>query len=221
MFNGLFGKASFGSRVRALIAACVIASTVNLNGAQAQVSSSGKATIDKVSNLFSVWTESSQQSVYREAAALIDYNEMAEKAMGVHWGHLSPAERRQFTATLKHIIEQRYYKRWHKVFAKGELAYKSEAPVEGDLFIRTALNVGRKNDVLIWRLSNRSGSYKVISIAVNNKDLLARLSTRLDARMKKKESFQQLLAWMRDESDVDEDEGVPKSHAISAISQKS
>jgi len=221
MFNGLFGKAAFKSKVRAVLAACVIASTLSINVAQAQVNSSGKATVDKVSNLFSVWTESSNQSVSREAAELIDYNEMAEKAMGVHWGHLNPAERRQFTATLKHIIEQRYYRRWHKVFAKGELAYKSEAPVEGDLFIRTALNVGRKHDVLIWRLSKRSGSYKVISIAVGKKDLLARLQTRLDARMKKKESFQQLLAWMRDESDVDEDEGVQKSHAISAISQKS
>ncbi len=221
MFNGLFDKAAFKSKVRAVFAACVIASTLSINVAQAQVNSSGKATVDKVSNLFSVWTESSNQSVSREAAELIDYNEMAEKAMGAHWGHLNPTERRQFTATLKHIIEQRYYRRWHKVFAKGELAYKSEAPVEGDLFIRTALNVGRKNDVLIWRLSKRSGSYKVISIAVGKKDLLARLQTRLDARMKKKESFQQLLAWMRDESDVDEDEGVPKSHAISAISQKS
>jgi ABC-type transporter MlaC component len=219
MFKGLFGKTASGARA-AIIAACVIASTVSVNVAQAQVNASGKATIDKVSNLFSVWTESSQQSVSREAAALIDYDEMAEKAMGSHWGRLNPTERRQFTATLKHIIEQRYYKRWHRVFAKGDLAFKSESPVEGDLFVRTALNVGKKNDVLIWRLSNRTGSYKVISIAVNKKDLLARLSTRLDARMKKKESFQQLLAWMRDESDVDEDQG-PKSHAISSISQKS
>lgn len=220
MFKGLFAKTFSSSAQAALIAACVIASTVSVNVAHAQVTPSGKATIDKVSNLFSVWTESSKQSVSREAASLIDYDEMAEKAMGTHWGRLSPTERRQFTATLKNIIEQRYYKRWHKVFAKGELAYKSESPVEGDLFIRTALNVGKKNDVLIWRLSNRSGSYKVISIAVNKKDLLARLSTRLDARMKKKESFQQLLAWMRDESDVDEDQG-PKSHAVSSISQKS
>lgn len=205
----------------ALAAACFVASSFSVSAHAQPVNSAGKATIEKVSNLFSVWTASSAPSVSKEAAVLIDYDEMAEKAMGVHWGRLNPVERKQFTATLRHIIEQRYYKRWHKVFARGELAYKTEQPVEGDLFVRTNLKVGKKSDVLIWRLSNRSGQYKVISIAVNRKDLLDRLSTRLDARMKKKESFQQLLAWMRDEADVDDDDDLNKSHAVSVLQTKS
>jgi phospholipid transport system substrate-binding protein len=222
MLNGFFQKVISKRNARmALLAACVVASTVCVTVAQAQVSASGKATIEKVSNLFSVWTTGSSQSVSREAAQFIDYDEMSEKAMGTHWGRLNPTERKQFTATLQHIIEQKYYKRWHKVFAKGELAYKSESPVDGDLFVRTALKMGAKNDVLIWHLSNRTGNYKVISIAVNKKDLLDRLSTRLDARLKKKESFQQLLAWMRDESDIDDDKGINKSHAVSSLPQKS
>jgi ABC-type transporter MlaC component len=201
--------ASLSLQSALVAAACFVASSLCVGDAHAEVNAGGKATIEKVSNLFSVWTGSSSQSVSREAAQLIDFDEMSEKALGAHWNTLSPTQRREFVQTLRHIIEERYYKRWHRVFAKGDLAFKSEAPVEGDLFIRTALKVGTKQDILIWRLSNKTGSYKVISIAVNKKDLLHRLSTRLDQRLRKKDSFNSLLAWMREETDVDDDDAHP------------
>jgi len=197
------------NRITRVFAIVLIAAFSNSLDARADVSAGGKATIDKVSNLFSVWNGTPNQGMFREAAQLIDYDEMSERALGAHWNKLNPTERREFVQTLQHIIEDKYYKRWHKVFVKSDVSYKAESPVDGDLLVRTDLKTAKKQDQLVWRLSKRGGSYKVISISVNKKDLLDRLTTRLDQRLRKKDDFKQLLAWMRDEGDV-EDTQLPR-----------
>lgn len=191
-------------------AAMFLAAFISISVGQAafgnNVSAEGKTTVDRVVNLFSMWTgKASSKAVFKEASNLIDYDEMSEKALNHHWENLKPAERREFVSTFRTLIEEKYYRRWHKIFMKGQLAYNSESPAAGDLFIRTTLKVGKKQDRVVWRLSKRSGEYRVVSIAVNQKDLLDRLSVRLDQRLRK-DNFKGLLTWMREEADLEGDD---------------
>ncbi|MDZ4835014.1 MAG: ABC transporter substrate-binding protein [Candidatus Melainabacteria bacterium] len=176
------------------------------SSADALNDTSGKPTVEKVVNLFSVWHgNEASPAVFKEAASAIDYEEMSEIALGSHWEKLKPVERSEFASTFRKLIEERYYKRWHRIFNKAEISYKSQSPLNGNLYIKTLMTVGRKQDSVIWRLSNRSGSYKIISIAVNQKDLLSRISTKLEQRLRR-DSFKQVLSWMRDEADEDDDD---------------
>lgn len=166
----------------------------------------GKATVQRVVGLFSVWREKqASPAVFKEVASVIDYEEMSERALGTHWNKMKPVERSEFVTTFQHLIEERYYKRWHKIFNRAEIAYKTVVPVGDDLYIKTVMTVGKKQDNIVWRLSNRSGKYKIISIAVNKKDLLDRLSARLGQRLKK-DNLKGVLSWMRDEADQDDDD---------------
>ncbi len=196
----------FSKQVLAQAAALTFAAMVCAQSVTAETVSPGKATVQKVVNLFSVWRgDESSSPFFKEVAKVIDYDEMSEKALGVHWDKLSPTERNEFSSTFRRLIEERYYKRWHRIFNSAELAYKSEVPTDGDLYIKTLMTVGNKQDNVVWRLSSRSGSYKIINIAVNQKDLLQRLSDRLDQRMRK-DSFKGVLTWMREETSGDDDD---------------
>lgn len=209
---GRFSKMVFAQATALSIAVMVCSQSVF-----AETESQGRAAVQKVVNLFSVWRgDESSNPFFKEVAKVIDYDEMSEKALGLHWDKLSPTERKEFSSTFRRLIEERYYKRWHRIFNSAELAYKSEVPTGGDLYIKTLMTVGSKQDNVVWRLSSRSGGYKIINIAVNQKDLLQRLSDRLDQRMRK-DTFKGVLTWMREETSGDDDDANHRTQGRSII----
>lgn len=208
--SGRFPKLVFAQAFALLVTASVCAQSVT-----AETDSQGKSCVQKVVNLFSVWQgDDASPPFFKEVARVIDYEEMSERALGTHWDKLSPTERNEFSSTFRRLIEERYYKRWHRIFNSAKLAYKSEVPLDGDLYIKTLMTVGKKQDSVVWRLSSRSGSYKIINIAVNQKDLLQRLSDRLDQRMRK-DTFKGVLTWMREETSDDDDDTNRRSQSQS------
>ena len=162
--------------------------------------------MEKVLNLFSVWTgKKRNEAIYDEAAEYIDYGAMAERALGSTWESLNEKQRKEFVVMLRRLIEERYYPRWHKIFSKGKVKLIKEVPARDELFVNTELVVGKKRDKLIWHMARAGGGLKIISLAVDDKDLLTRLGLRLKKQIKK-EGFEKLLDWMKDESDLDEDD---------------
>ncbi len=165
----------------------------------------GAQVVNQVAELFSAWSSKASNKVLLDrAASLIDYEMMSEAALGDYWNKLNPAQKVEFVKTFRFLIEEKYYERWHKIFQKGDLQYRNESQSSGELFIRTTLTVGKKQDALIWRLKRKDGIYRVISLQVNEKDLVKQLSLRLE-RHTKKDNFKKLLAWMREEADIEEE----------------
>ena len=162
---------------------------------------SGKATVEKLVQIFTSWSGNpADRKILSEAAAYIDYNGMAERSLkSAEWSKLSPQQRTEFAQTLKTLIEERYYTRWHRIFAKGKLAFQSESNSGGDVIVKSNLVIGKKTDALSWRLDN-NGS-KVVSLAVGDSDLLQKLSSRLEGRMAKV-GFQGLLTWMKGKANI-------------------
>src|SRR5262249_1966812 len=103
-----------------------------------------KSTVQTLVMLFSAWNgRNDNQGFYEEAAKNIDYSEMCEAAVGKeHWDKISAGDRQQLADVLKHLIEARYYPRWHKMFYSGKLEYENEISMKGDVFVKTILSIG-------------------------------------------------------------------------------
>lgn len=162
----------------------------------------GWSTVEKVVNIFGTWQgKKPNKAISAAAIEYIDYSEMAERALGSHWSKIDANEKREFVGLFTRVIEERYYPRWHKIFSRGRLEYIKDAPLADGVRVTTLCTVGKKKDTIVWQLSKRSGNYKVVSLAVDNQDLVTRIGSRLQKHLKD-ESFDDLLAWMKDEFDL-------------------
>lgn len=174
-------------------------------GVPAFAQSSAKDTIHSLVASFSQWNgQSSDRAVLGNAAKYIDYRTMAERALSqAKWEKLTTTQQDRFIGSLKTLIERRYYRRWHKLFGKYKLNYVGELTAGQDILVKTSLTLGKKADLITWRLDTSHGDLKVVSLATGDKDLLSRLSVRLQARYNKY-GFDKLLAWMQRKADTDD-----------------
>jgi len=132
-----------------------------------------------------------------KASAFIDYPEMASRCLGKReWDALNAGQKKEFVSTLRNLVETRYYPRWRKIFGTGKVTFQDEVSQGGDTVVHTRLSIGKKEEVLAWRMAEATGSPKVVSLAVDDKDLLERLKKRIQAKQQKA-GFEALLAWMK------------------------
>lgn len=170
--------------------------TFELSGATA-VGSAIPSTSSKAAGL------AKKAKATKTSGSLIDYQEMSLRCLGKKdWDGLTAAQRGQFVASLKGLVEQRYYPRWRKIFGKGKVTFQDETTQRGDIVVRTKLLLGKKEELLSWRVVGQSGSQKIVSLSVSNSDLLERLKSRIKARQQKV-GFDALLAWMKGRSNDD------------------
>lgn len=147
-----------------------------------------------VQNIVNVFSASDTNS-FKGASNYIDYDAMAQRSLGAaQWAQLNAKQKRDYTAALRVLMEQRYYPRWHRIFSKARLEYVSKSASGPDLLVKTNLVVGKKHDQMTWRLNDKSD--KVVSLAIGEKDLLNQLTNRLQPKLKKS-GFQAMLAWMQ------------------------
>jgi ABC-type transporter MlaC component len=161
----------------------------------------GQDTVDALLKIFSNWTGSiSDRVAYTKISDYINYTTMSERVLGaLEWNRLSAAQKNEFSATFRRLIEKRYYPRWHKLFCTGKVTFLKEKNVNGDLLVATRLKTGTDSDAfrnIAWTLGKSGGEYKVINLNVNGKDLVDRVSVRFQKKLSKG-TFNDLLAWMR------------------------
>lgn len=132
------------------------------------------------------------------AALLIDYDEMSRRTLGKQdWQSMTPGQKHEFTRSLKALVEKRYYPRWRKIFARGKVALVDEKSNRGDVLVSTVLTIGKKSEPLSWRVTDRPGNQRVVSLAVADRDLVERIKHRIDSRRKKGNlDIDQLIAWI-------------------------
>jgi ABC-type transporter MlaC component len=173
------------------------------NPAPAAEAKQGKETIDKLVQLFKGWSgKSSDRQYYAQAAKYIDYQTMAQRSLSNgEWKKLTPQQKNEFVSTLRTLVEDRYYTRWHRIFSKGTLTYSGESVSNGDVIVQTQLTLGKKVDPLNWRLDKQGSDMKIVSLSVADADLLNKLSTRLTGRLNKY-GFDGLLAWMKNKANI-------------------
>ena len=166
-----------------------------------QAQATGKETVEKLVTLFKSWDKGvAPAKVFSEATEYIDYASMSEQALGEEqWNKLKSADQTAFTSALRKLVEQRYYPRWHKLFSKGTLTYGSERTANGGILLSTVLKVSKNSQNVDWRLESKKATPKVVSLKVDEKDLLGTLHDRISPRLKKS-GFPSLLSWLQNKA---------------------
>lgn len=179
----------------------------------------GQKVVQNLVMLFSAWSgDSDDEEIYSEALRYIDYDGMAERSLGKPvWEKLSASQRQEFVGVFRKLIEQRYYERWHKIFYNGRLTYIGHTTVSGDTLIKTALQIGNEEDIVIWRLHPQNGDLAVVSLSVDETDLLSKLRERFQKHIAKK-GFPDLLAWLKNKVEEESDDDKP-SQSSTALKQ--
>jgi len=159
----------------------------------------GEDTVENLVKILITWN-GTDQSAYSEAAKYIDYRVMSERVLGQeHWHNLSSSQKNEFVDAFQHLIEKRYYPRWHRLFRNGHIEYLNEQEVHGDTLVRTQLKIGDSSKNTNWTLTKANGEYKVISLQVNGRDLVTRAGRRFQKKLATCE-FKDFLAWIKNQS---------------------
>jgi ABC-type transporter MlaC component len=180
----------------------------------------GREVVQELVTLFSAWSDQrAGRPIFAAAARHIDYGTMAELSFTpAQWDGFTSAQKRDLIESFQKLVEDRYYMRWHKLFLRSRLTIASEAKAGGDTYVRTFLTHGKDEDTVIWRLRPRNGDPMVISLDVNGKDLINRLSERFQKQLKK-HGANGLVVWLKKEAEeLEEAEDTPANLRRSASS---
>lgn len=71
-----------------------------------------------------------RQELGRALADLLDYDELSRQSLASHWGQHSEAERREFVALLRQLVEQSYQHNLRSTL-DFDIRYLSEDPAQG------------------------------------------------------------------------------------------
>jgi ABC-type transporter MlaC component len=117
-----------------------------------------------------------------QAAKYIDYQNMAERAIGEQeWHKLSNAQKKTYLQSFKSLIERRYYTRWHRIFARSEIKYGTEERTANDVLVKTTIITGKSTKPVIWTLIGEPP--KVVNLTVEDRDLLKNVHARFQKKM--------------------------------------
>ena len=169
----------------------------------------GKATVQDLVAIFAHWTGStSDKDAYAKASEHIDYKVMAERVLGPkRWDSLSSQDKNDFIAAFRSLIESRYYPRWHRIFSRATISYLSEQNSNRDILVRTRVKTGDSSENITWTVTKNDGIGKVISLTVDERDLIQRASARFEKKLAKS-NFRDFLAWMKKESQRNTSSGI-------------
>jgi ABC-type transporter MlaC component len=147
----------------------------------------GKETIEALVRIFSGRKEnnsSTDKARFKEAANYIDYENMAQQAIGTnYWNKLSNAQKKSYVQSFRVLVEQRYYKRWHRIFSKSKIIYTGEEKLPSDnTLVKTKIITGSNNKMAIWTLSGTEP--KVVNLTIDDRDLVKRAYARFQRKIK-------------------------------------
>ena len=179
------------------LALCLVILFIALAGLSVSAQS-GQKVIKELVVLFSTWSgKSPNHNIFNQAAQYIDFAGMAQASLGENnWARLTSKQQEQFVIAFRKLVEQRYYPRWHKIFCHGHINYIGQTNTSNDTIVKTALSVGKKKDIVVWRLRPKDGELALISLAVNKTDLVEKLHNRFQKRLAK-HNFTYLLTWLK------------------------
>ncbi|MCI0427891.1 MAG: ABC transporter substrate-binding protein [Nitrospiraceae bacterium] len=136
-------------------------------------------------------SEERKRLVVETISDVIDYDEMAMRALGQEWKALSDRDRKAFVDAFRQFMESSYEGRF-KDYSDEEVRYLGEQVAGGFAEVRTRL-VSRKVDLPVsFRLVNRGEAWRVYDILVDGISLVGNYRAQF-ASIIREASFQALL----------------------------
>jgi phospholipid transport system substrate-binding protein len=114
--------------------------------------------------------EKRQAELRKLGARLFDWNEMSQRALGVHWSDRAPRERRVFSDHFVRLVERSYMGRVEEIdvrrVSEVPVRYVGEIPVGRETLVQTRLT-HRRDLPVDFRMVHRGGKWLVVDVVVD------------------------------------------------------
>jgi phospholipid transport system substrate-binding protein len=130
---------------------------------------------------------------------LIDYHELAQRALSDHWGKLSAAQQEEFVSTLRELIEKNYVKQLRSTL-EYEVMYKKEQLADTEATINTTVKVrtkGKSTDTAIdYKMKRIKDQWLVYDVITDDVSMLRNYKNQFN-KIISQESYDALIKKMR------------------------
>ncbi len=151
-----------------------------------------------------------QARLRRISGQAFDWQEMAQRALGVHWRDRTPQQQQEFVALLRDLVERVYMQRLESAIEeKREIQYEGEEIEGARAVVMTEVVTTRGQEVPIrYRLHNPDGRWRIYDVLVEGISLVNNYRSQFN-HIITSSSYQALVEKMRARQD-DELAGGPK-----------
>ena len=168
-----------------------------------------KASNDQLDKLlkkkFPAWSpegEAQKADVRKVVGGFLDYRELAHRALAKHWDPLTPAQKHDFVATLRELVERSYLKQVsgdpnYKMKYQKEQKTGTDATVEAEL--STVARGKKVNIALIYKLVHKD-RWLVYDVITDEQSMLENYRAEFN-KIVNKEGFDALLKRMKKKLD--------------------
>ena len=114
------------------------------------------------------------QQIREIARGTFDFDEMARRALGVHWKDRTPAERQQFVGLFADLFESTYFSKLDSYGGGSGVRYGLESVEGDDATVRTTIVTPKGAELVAdYRLVNRDGRWRVWDVAIEGMSLVS------------------------------------------------
>lgn len=136
------------------------------------------------------------------AEELFDFDDVARRALSVHWATRTPAERTEFVSLFTDLLERAYIGKVES-YSGEKIVYPAEK-IDGDFaIVRSRIVPKRQGDArahetgLEYRLLKKDGRWKVYDVVIDGVSFVSTYRSQFD-RIIKSSSYASLIDRMRD-----------------------
>ncbi|MDJ0765598.1 MAG: ABC transporter substrate-binding protein [Myxococcota bacterium] len=120
-------------------------------------------------------TEKNEKKIIKVVNRMLDFDTLCQASLGKHWESRSDEQRKEFTQTLKALIEKNLIKRFKNTKDRN-IAYESER-VDGDTaavttMVKTGTDPRAESTEIVYKLRNRGKGWAVIDMVTDGISLV-------------------------------------------------
>ncbi len=127
---------------------------------------------------------------------LFDFEEMAKRSLGAHWKEISTEEQNEFVHVFSDLLARTYLTKI-ETLKRGMVRFDSERVESPRALVKTFIENNGDKFPLDYKLLDRSGSWKVYDVVIENIGLVANYRNEF-AGVIRKETFAGLLKKLKE-----------------------
>ncbi|MCU1279409.1 MAG: Toluene tolerance precursor [bacterium] len=140
-----------------------------------------------------------KEEIKQLAGGLLDYQELAQRALAAHWDKLTPAQRNEFVSTLRELIERNYVKQLRSNL-DYQVQYRNEENAGAEATVTTVVKVkspGKSTDAeIIYKMKKDPDGWRVWDVITDEVSLVRGYRTQFN-KIITEQSYDALLKKMK------------------------
>lgn len=166
-----------------------------------------KQTVDKVLNILKnkelkkpEKTKERRAAIRKAVSERFDFEEMAKRALGLHWRKRTPEERKEFVSLFTDLLERSYIKKIES-YSDEKILYVGEN-VESEYAVVKSNIITKRNDEIPmeYRLLKKNGKWEVYDVVIEGVSLVNNYRTQFN-KIIRSQSYEELVKKMKNKQE--------------------